>query len=192
MKDTHILLVEDEDALLYGMRDLLEVEGYRVTLASDGHKALEALRAMTRPPDIIISDIRMPNLDGYGLISAVREEPQWVSVPFIFLSAKGEKADIHLGRLQGADDYLTKPFDYEDLLVSVQSCLSRQRQRVAAEESRMEGLRRRILEMLNHEFRTPLSYIVAYADLMANHAREQGREHRGEVGVRASWLDPTC
>lgn len=163
----HILLVEDNNALLSGMADLLEMSGYQVSRASNGQDAFDLMSSLTTQPNLIVSDIRMPGMDGYELLDAVRKRPDWISIPFIFLTAKGEKEDIRDGKLRGVDDYLTKPFEFQDLLVSIQSCLKRHQELEAFQESQIETLRRRILTLLHHEFRTPLSLIVAYADLMA-------------------------
>jgi signal transduction histidine kinase len=168
MGQKHILIVEDDEALLNGVRDLLEVEGYRVSSAPDGVAALELLESLPQRPDLIVSDIRMPNMDGYELLSRVRARQEWMSIPFIFLTARGEKEDIRIGKLHGVDDYIVKPFDFKDLLVSVQACLTRYSMLNTWQESRMEALKRQIIVLLNHEFRTPLQFIVAYADLMAS------------------------
>ncbi len=178
MSKQQILLVEDDKALLIGMCDLLEMSGYEVLPAEDGSAALEILENLSSPPDLIVSDIRMPNVDGYELLEAVRTRAEWLSIPFIFLTAKSEKEDVRYGKLRGADDYLTKPFDYQDLLVSIQSSLSRRDELDALQESRMESLRKRILTVLNHEFRTPLSFVVAYADLTASTLSD---EHSAEL-----------
>jgi two-component system sensor histidine kinase/response regulator len=168
MGQKHILIVEDDEALLNGVRDLLEVEGYKVSSASDGVAALKLLESLPQRPDLIVSDIRMPNMDGYELLSQVRSRYEWMSIPFIFLTARGEKEDIRFGKLHGVDDYIVKPFDFKDLLVSVQACLTRYSMLNTWQESRMEALKRQIIVLLNHEFRTPLQFIVAYADLMAS------------------------
>ena len=164
----HVLVVDDDEILRAGICDLLDLAGYHVTAAFDGVNALELLEGMPQPPAIIVSDIRMPHMDGYQLLQSVRERPEWISIPFIFLSAKGEKEDIRQGKLRGADDYVSKPFDFQDLLVAIQSSLSRHQELYEIQEERLESLKQRILNTVNHEFRTPLSYIVAYADLMAN------------------------
>jgi two-component system sensor histidine kinase/response regulator len=166
MKRHHILLVEDDRALLTGMSDLLVMAGYEVSSAMDGADALKLLGKMPSHPDLIVSDIRMPNMDGYQLLAEVKERPEWLSIPFIFLTAKGEKEDVRDGKLRGVDDYLIKPFEFQDLLVSIQSCLSRREQLDALQESRFDALRHRILTIINHEFRTPISLILAYADLL--------------------------
>ncbi len=167
-KSANILLVEDDHALLTGISELLEMSDHKVMTAEDGMAALELLEGLDEPPDLIVSDIRMPRMDGHDLLKAVRERPDWLTIPFIFLSAKGEKTDIYEGRLLGADDYVTKPFEFQELIVSIQACLKRRRQMATFQEARMEVLKRQILAVLNHEFRTPLSFIVAYADLMSN------------------------
>lgn len=168
MAKQQILLVEDDHALLRGVTDLLEMAGYVVSQATDGQAALNLLEQMSASPDLIVSDIGMPNLDGFQFLAAVRARPRWLTIPFIFMTAKDDKEDIRNGKLHGADDYITKPFEFKDLLVSVQSALNRREQLNALQASEMEALRQQILKVLNHEFRTPLSYIVAYADLMAN------------------------
>lgn len=168
MRKQHILLVEDDNALLRGVTDLLEMAGYDVAQAGDGQVALDLLDDMSQAPDLIISDIGMPNLDGFEFLAAVRAQPRWLTIPFIFMTAKDDKEDIRSGKLRGADDYITKPFEFKDLLVAVQSALLRREQLSSIQASEMEALRQQILKVLNHEFRTPLSYIVAYADLMAN------------------------
>jgi two-component system sensor histidine kinase/response regulator len=163
----HILLAEDDDILRRGVTELLEASGYHVHAAADGVAALCLLEELTDPPDLIISDIAMPLMDGYQLLTTVRARAKWLSIPFIFLTAKAAKEDIRLGKLQGVDDYITKPFDLHDLLIAVQSTLNRSKQLSALQEQEMESLRQQILAILNHEFRTPLTYIVAYANLMA-------------------------
>lgn len=168
MLKQHVLIVENDIALQKGVTALLEMAGYQVSQASDGLEGLNLLKVMASLPDLIVSDIGMPNMDGFEFLNAVRAQPEWLTIPFIFMSAKDEKEDIRSGKLHGADDYLTKPFEFRDLLVAVQSALNRREQLGALQASEMEALRQQILKVLNHEFRTPLSYIVAYADLMAS------------------------
>lgn len=185
MVQQHILVVEDDEVLRIGICDLLDLSGYAVTAARDGQRALEALEEMRTPPALIVSDIRMPNMDGYEFLAAVRSHEEWVSIPFIFLSAKGDREDIRKGKLQGADDYISKPFEFQDLLVAIQASLSRHNELVAYQEARMETLKRRILDVINHEFRTPLTYIVAYADLMAS---EPSFQHSGDLNQYISGI----
>lgn len=159
-----ILVVEDDAALLDGLRDILEFSGYEVATARNGHEGLAVLA--DRLPDLIVSDINMPRMDGYQFYSQVRAHPDWVAVPFIFLTAKGEKADIRRGKMLGADDYITKPFEEADLIVAVQAKLNRRAQLISAQSRQISDLKRTILTTLNHEFRTPLTYISTYADML--------------------------
>lgn len=163
-----ILLVEDEESLQEGISDLLEIAdiGYdlSVIIASDGNEGLEAMRTLT--PDLIISDIMMPNMDGYQFLTAVRAVPQWVHIPFIFLTAKGKKQDVFKGKLSGAELYITKPFDSTELLELVETQLQRSFQRQTAQQENLQNFKRSILQLLNHEFRTPLTYVTAYYEML--------------------------
>ncbi len=159
-----ILIVEDDLAMSGGIRDVLEMHGYRVQLAENGMEGLKLLE--TFRPDLIISDIMMPEMDGYEFLEKVRRHPEWTTVPFIFLTAKGQRPDIRAGKQLGADDYLVKSVDLEDLLVVVRAKLDRSL--VLRQKSRqdLEELKRQVLNMLSHEFRTPLTYITGYVDLI--------------------------
>jgi two-component system, sensor histidine kinase and response regulator len=164
---TRVLVVEDDTHLLSGIRDILELENYRVLTAQNGQDGLTVLNSdPENPPDVIVSDIMMPHMDGFQFLEAVRKQDKWINVPFIFLTAKGERADRHKGSLMGAQQYLTKPFDAEDLLIAVESSL-KYTQRVQSKfEADMAGQKRKILTILNHEFRTPLTLVVAYAEML--------------------------
>lgn len=166
MSKATILVVEDDVHLLSGIREILELDDYNVMIAQNGLQGLEKLQATEAPPDVIVSDIMMPHMDGFSFLSEVRQADKWVNIPFIFLTAKGEKADVHKGSLLGADVYLKKPFDAEDLLVAVSSRLDRHRAIREVEDKNISDIKRRILITLNHELRTPLTLVVAYADLL--------------------------
>jgi putative two-component system response regulator len=121
----HILLVEDNADIMEVMREVLETEGYRVTSAPNGRDALRAFERET--PDLIVSDVMMPYLDGFGLLKAVRAHPAGAVVPFLFLSARTENTATAQARVLGADDYLFKPFDADDLSLAVRAKLDRRR-----------------------------------------------------------------
>lgn len=161
-----ILVVEDDIHLLEGICDILELEGYGVLTAQNGKLALDILGQQEAPPDLIVSDIMMPLMDGIEFFHHVRQEPRWVGVPFIFLTARGEKADYHKGMRMGVDDYVIKPYDPTDLLVKIEARLKRQRLLNQAHSKSLANLKRQILTILNHEFRTPLTFVVAYADML--------------------------
>jgi signal transduction histidine kinase len=164
MSEALILVVEDDLALLEGVGELLKLSNYRVLTATNGREALALLDK--HRPDLIVSDIMMPEMDGYQFHSAVRERPEMFTIPFIFLTARGEKRDIRKGKASGVDDYITKPFDDEDLLVAVESKLKRWAGLQKQRDEEIEDVKHRILLTLSHEFRTPLTYIINYADML--------------------------
>ena len=118
-----ILLIEDNDVIREDTAEILEMSGYAVAQAADG-KAGVAL-ALAQPPDLVVCDVMMPVLDGYGVLQIFNQNPQLTGVPFIFLTAKTEQSDQRLGMALGADDYLTKPFVKAELLSAVSGRLAR-------------------------------------------------------------------
>ena len=114
-----ILIAEDEPSLRENLQWMLELEGYEVVAACDGQDAFA--KAKDQPPDLVLTDVMMPLLDGYGLIKALRENAGTGSVPIIMLTAKADRADVRAGMNLGADDYLTKPCRREELLEAVQA-----------------------------------------------------------------------
>jgi putative two-component system response regulator len=110
---TKILLVEDDTLLLEVMRSILEGEGFEIFPASNGKQALDLFVGVK--PELVISDIMMPEMDGYELLEAIRATPSGVTVPFLFLSARTERGDVSRARMLGVDDYLFKPFDAPEL-----------------------------------------------------------------------------
>lgn len=118
-----ILVIEDEPEMRRNLATILRMEDFHPLTAENGRVGLESARA--NKPDVILCDVMMPELDGYGVIAALRADPETVAVPFIFLTAKGEKPDIRAGMNLGADDYLTKPVPKADLLAAIRSRLER-------------------------------------------------------------------
>ncbi len=158
-----ILIVEDNIAILRGLAELLRDAGYGVLEATNGDEALAKMEQT--PPALIISDIMMPVMDGYDFYRKVREEPKWVDIPFIFLTAKTEEEDIVKGLSMGVEDYITKPFDMGLLLARVQARIKRSEELRQVARDRQDALRQEIINVLSHELRTPLTYIVGYTDL---------------------------
>jgi putative two-component system response regulator len=120
-----ILLVEDDAPLLDVMRYLLEAEGYEVCPAVNGKQALDLF--LTSRPNLVVSDIMMPEMNGYELLEAIRVMPDGITVPFLFLSARTERSDVDRARSLGVDDYLFKPFEAPELINAVRSRLDRRR-----------------------------------------------------------------
>jgi len=118
-----ILLIEDNEAIRDNTAEILELTGYRVQTAENGKIGVEM--ALQTKPDLVICDIMMPVLDGYGVLHIFNKNPQLSGVPFIFLTAKTERTDFRKGMELGADDYLTKPFDESELLTAIEGRLNR-------------------------------------------------------------------
>ncbi|MBC6990525.1 MULTISPECIES: response regulator [Hymenobacter] len=118
-----ILLIEDNDFIRENTAEILELAGYAVHTAENGKIGVE--QALATKPDLVICDIMMPVLDGYGVLHIFNQNPQLAGVPFIFLTAKTERTDLRRGMELGADDYLTKPFDETELLSAITGRLNR-------------------------------------------------------------------
>ncbi|EAW33873.1 response regulator transcription factor [Lyngbya sp. PCC 8106] len=116
-----LMLVDDDPNLVLLVRDYLEFRGYEVSTAENGLKALELLELQL--PDLIICDIMMPEMDGYSLVKVIREDPRTGWIPVLFLSAKGLSQDKVKGLNTGADVYIVKPFEPEELVAQVESSL---------------------------------------------------------------------
>jgi DNA-binding NarL/FixJ family response regulator len=126
-----ILVIEDEPEMQRNLLTILKLESYETAGASDGRAGVEL--ATRWKPDLILCDVMMPQLDGYGVLAALRKAPATANTPFVFLTAKGEKPDIRAGMNFGADDYLTKPVSKADLLSAIQARLRRQEQQAKQE-----------------------------------------------------------
>ena len=118
-----ILLIEDNPEIRDNTTEILELAGYKVAAAENGKVGLE--EAITNKPDLIICDIMMPVLDGYGVLHVVQKNDTLQNVPFIFLSAKSERVDMRKGMEMGADDYIPKPFTETELLSAIESRLKK-------------------------------------------------------------------
>ncbi|TGG90129.1 MAG: response regulator transcription factor [Aphanocapsa feldmannii 277cV] len=128
-----LLLVDDEPGLRGAVEAYLQEEGFEVATASDGEEGWE--KAQRLMPELVISDVMMPRLDGYGLLKRLRGNERLSGIPVIFLTAKGMTSDRIEGFMAGVDDYIPKPFDPDELVVRVRNVLSRQ-QRLLAEAAR--------------------------------------------------------
>ncbi|MCC7206371.1 MAG: response regulator [Anaerolineae bacterium] len=163
-----ILVIEDSQALRTSVVEVLTWEGFRVVDAPNGRQGLEALHA--EQPDLVICDIMMPDLDGYGVLAAMRADPKYRTVPFIFLTALAEHADVRQGMELGAVDYLAKPFAMRDLLAAVRTQLRKDADYRQAADLRLEALSRQLITALPHELRTPLTSVLGYTELMLEDA----------------------
>jgi DNA-binding NarL/FixJ family response regulator len=121
-----ILVIEDEPQTRKNIALILQMEGFEAMTAANGRIGLEV--AMREKPDVILCDVSMPELDGHEVLRSLRAAPETADIPFIFLTARGERQDLRSGMNLGADDYMVKPIDPDDLLAAIQARLVRQRQ----------------------------------------------------------------
>lgn len=126
MKPTRILVVEDERPMRRNLVTILKMEGFDVLESEDGRRGLAAARQ--HRPDLIFCDITMPELDGHGVLRELRSDPQTAGIPLVFLTARGDKNDFRTGMNLGADDYLVKPVQVEELLQVIKTRLRRKQQ----------------------------------------------------------------
>jgi two-component system sensor histidine kinase/response regulator len=159
-----LLLVDDDPSILDGVTDLLTLAGYRVITAVSGSGALGVLQQQR--PDLIISDIMMPDMDGYELFSAIRSNPNWAPIPFIFLTARGQPSDVRTGNSLGVDAYITKPFEPDTLLGIVQGRLRRLQDIQMMAQNEIDRMKSQLISVFSHELRTPLTYVYGYASLL--------------------------
>jgi CheY-like chemotaxis protein len=112
-----LLVIEDEAPLRANLVRILSAEGYRVIAAADGDEGIRRVREAR--PDLVICDILMPLVDGFGVLASLRSRPETAAIPFIFLTASADKENLARGLRSGANDYVTKPFKIADLLAAV-------------------------------------------------------------------------
>lgn len=159
-----ILIIEDTDFISENIATTLKFEGYTTVIAEDGVFGLEAVRK--NKPDLILCDVSMPRMDGFGVLKELRNMKEAGTTPFIFLTAKAEKADMRKGMELGADDYLTKPFTTVELINAVTTQLAKKEQVEQHYEEKLDELRGNITYALPHEFRTALNGILGFSDII--------------------------
>ena len=176
MNNETVLIVDDNQILLNGIRDTLAYAGYKVMTAANGKEALEQMQ--NQSPDMIVSDISMPTMDGYTFLHKVRAKADWVTIPFIFLTAHGERSEIVNGKNLGVDDYLVKPLTSRELLTAVRSRLTRSQQLRIAQ--------------LNHAYETSLTALANAIDLrdISNHGHvERVTAYSVEIARELGWQE---
>jgi DNA-binding response OmpR family regulator len=173
-----ILIVEDELNIRENLAELLESEGFNILEAEDGKEGYET--ASKKLPDLIISDIRMPNMDGFEMLQKLQNDSDTANIPLLFLSAKVEFSDIREGMLYGADDYITKPFKAQDVLKAVEVRLRKKRNH----DNLLEKLRNSFIKNVPHELRTPLISIIGFSEIIENDLESLTETQLKEMAVR--------
>lgn len=190
-----ILIVEDEAPIRMGLSAALSRLGYRIITAENGSDAL--LKAEENRPDLIVSDIKMPVVDGFELKKRLNADPALASVPLIYLSARTSIEDRVSGIRGGADDYVTKPFDLEELTARVEAVLRRARDErklgfdMARQIDRegLEKLRRELMQNFHHEIRTPLNNVMMFLEIVATQKFDTLEEQKEFIRIARSSGD---
>lgn len=162
---TSILVIEDEDPIRSNIVEMLELESFDILEAADGKQGVAL--ATEHQPDLILCDITMPGLDGYDVLVRLRENPPTAMIPFIFLTARSDRAFMRHGMELGADDYLTKPFTLTELRTAIRSRLARYAHVKAESEQQMEQARQLLVQLVSHELRTPLVAINTATEIIS-------------------------
>ncbi len=186
---TKILVIDDEDILRNEMVNWLTFEDYEVVSAENGIEGV--IQANKHIPDLIVCDVNMPYLDGFGVLLEVHSNPATTRIPFIFVTARASHDDIRYGMNLGADDYITKPFTRLQLLQAIQVRLEKsaarekvyeqellQLQDAMAQEHEQRLLKARMIGMFSHDFRNPLATIMSSNNLLTDYADRMSPERR--------------
>lgn len=187
-----ILVVDDDPSILMGLTAKIQRHGYQVITAKNGNEGVQQVKE--HKPDLVLSDVMMPFLDGFDMRKIIRQDERFASIPFIFLTARTEVQDRLRGFKEGADDYIVKPFDANELLARIDAVL----QRVTFEQARgreemreqakkeMEQLKHEILQNFHHELRTPLTNILMPLELAVNEKIDDPEEKLHFIRVALS------
>lgn len=165
-----ILVVEDEKDLRLNLQEMLEGEGFSILTAVNGVEALELTASLE--PDLILSDIRMPEMDGLELLKRLQQKPETASIPFIFLTAKVELQDLREGMVLGADDYLMKPFKIDDLVKAVNSRLKKKDNYLKV----ISDFKKMLSRKIPHELFTPLVGILGFSEILESDVKSLSEE----------------
>jgi signal transduction histidine kinase len=169
-----IVLIEDDGEFRVLLAEALRGQGYEVTERSDGLAGLAAVR--TEFPDLVICDVELPKLHGHKVLEALRRDPEFESVPFVFLTGQDTPESVRLGMRSGADDYLTKPAQVRDVFDAVSARLARRDANMREGEKRLADLRRSVATLLPHEMRTPLTSLLGSLTLLEAWHRDLPQE----------------
>ena len=158
-----VLVIEDEVTILENISDYLSMNDFQVYTATNGNDGFKL--ALSVNPDIIISDIMMPGMNGLELLKSLRNDNNTAEIPLIFLTAKSEDNDLRMAMNLGADDYVKKPFRNSDLMASINTRLKKVKVAQERSKKQLDEIRYSLTVSLPHELYTPLNGIMGYSQL---------------------------
>ena len=161
-----LLLIDDNPLVLDVLKNLFTSEKYDVQTSLNGEEALQVLSH--EPVDLIVCDVMMPQMDGYELQSYISSNPDYSNIPFVFLSALGDNKHRTKGYNAGADAYLVKPFDPEELLAVVSGKIEKSKKLNQSFEEKLFSYQEDVIRKISHEFRTPLVAVKTGSELLLN------------------------
>jgi two-component system sensor histidine kinase/response regulator len=159
-----VLIIDDADDVRSVIAKTLDYYGFYTCQARDGMSGVQ--KALEEHPELIICDVRMPGMDGYRTLAAIREQPAIATTPFIFLTGANEKSDLRQGMTAGADDYLTKPFTPEELVEAVTTRLAKQTELQCELYKKAEKLHQDVAHEVSREMAAPLDGILGLTSNM--------------------------
>lgn len=182
-----VLVIEDDQEILENIEEILQLENFYPLTANSSVTGLQLAKEAL--PKLVICDVVMPEMDGYAVLSKLRQQPETATIPFIFLTGRSERADMRMGMELGADDYLTKPFTQEELIGAVQSCLSKYDRLTRQSEAQVQEtqsiekqlqtsqelveMNSVLLQKLSQGLRHPVSNITIATYLLKQHVSDQ-------------------
>lgn len=179
-----ILVIEDTESILNAVKTILKMEGFNVITAKNGKHGIEL--AESHLPDLIISDIMMPEVNGYEVLKKLKENHSTSLIPFIFLTAKTSMAELRHGMGLGADDYIPKPFTSEELVHSVKTRLEKYHSFIQKNEEKIKYLTNNLSYVIPHEFNTPLTSIIGFSELLVDISNQNNIKEIGQSIINSS------
>lgn len=185
-----ILVIDDEHEIRQNIVRSLELCDYNTLSAENGLTGI--ILAKEHKPDLILSDIMMPDIDGFEVLKELQKNSETAGIPLLFLSAKSARIDIRVGMNLGADDFITKPFDLDELLQSVEARLEKAERFKSTVNERIEELRSTLRMTIPHEIRTPLNIVLGLSEFLKknhmNNSPEDVNEMLGNINEAGKRL----
>ena len=183
-----VLVIEDEVHMRNSISQVLDFAGYETLVAPDGEAGVQV--ATEHVPDLIISDVVMPNMDGYGVLETLRSIDTTATIPIILLTSLPPQQSMRQGMVLGADDYLRKPVEVDELVAAVHAQFKKRDRLAQTQELKLDALVKNIVHALPHEMHTPLHQIMGFAQLLTTDPDSpQAREFANHILAASTRLE---